>query len=666
MKLKKTSLSAICIAIATMIVAFGCSTLPEKVPGDGTGGNDGDTTAPTLTINSPANDIIINSNNYTVSGTASDAVGLKAIYIKIGNGAFVSLGKTSPWSTNCPLVEGENTISAYAEDDAENVSATNTRVITMKTGAPVISFTSPATSPFLTKVSNITISTVINTTNAVNYVVITNISIATNGGVYSTLTNGGSNYIVCSTNNFALVEGTNTISILADANNGKSSTNSIIVIYDGVAPIVSVNPSNNISTNTSFTATLSVNEDYGYYSTNGSTFVQFTTIGINIDISANTELQYYGEDIFGNKSPTKNIYYYIISGSEEIYVSTSGDDGDDGLSPANAVLSIQKGVELAKSHSYSLVLVEAGVYVQGAGLSNTVAGNNNAGVNIDNADNIYLLGGLNSGFTAKTGYSELDGSGTPKNTYIIYVQNTANITINGFVMRDAVNGVRFNSDVVDSHIQNCVISNHSRGINLIGNSNTINATISGNTTPGNGGGVYVSGSYNTISGIVEGNWAQGGNGGGVCVSGSYNTIDATISGNLGFNFGSGVSISGSYNTISGTVEDNNGGGWYGGGVSISGSYNTITGTVSGNSVIDEGGGVCISGSYNTISGTVSGNSAPYGGGVHIYSGSLSNTISGTISGNAANGVNNAGSAYWTGDWGSGNSPNNWAGNAPLP
>lgn len=381
---------------------------------------------------------------------------------------------------------------------------------------------------------------------------------------------------------------------------------------DTNTPAVTVLPSGNITTNKSFVLMISVDENYGYWSTNFVAFVQFST-GTDVILNNTgsiTNLRVYGEDISNNVSTT-NVSIYIFNWSAGIYVSTSGDDANDGLSPANAVLTIQDAILLATNAGRLNVYVETGIYIQGAGLSNTVVGNNYAGVNIINANNINLIGGWDGGFMAQTGYSELDGIGvSATNKHIIWAENTTNLTIDGFVIRGG------NADTSNPH-------NYGGGI-LITNvlhSLIINCTISNNN-------------------------ADAGGGGGIMLYYSdYDIINATVSDNSAF-YGGGIYALGLSNTISRTILNNTTpAGGYGGGVYIHAvsSNNTISGTILDNTAMN-GGGVYNGGKYTIISGTISGNTvSAFGGGVH-----------------------NNGSAYWTGDWGSGNTPQNWSGTAALP
>lgn len=296
-----------------------------------TGG--GDTTPPSVLIQSPSSNITINSNHYTVSGTADDANGLNAVYFKLNTGAFVSLGTAPLWWSNCLLVEGANTIYVYAEDKADNISTAKSVTITVDTGSPIITFTLPVNF-FATNGTPIAVSGVATVTNTPDVYNITDIEASVNSGAYVSITNGGSNVVVWSTS-MDLTNGTNSIVIRASADNGKNSTSSpLYVIYDTNTPTVLINPAGNITTNEIFTVTLSVDENYGYWSTNFANFVQFTTAGTSVMIGYDTtNLRYYGIDILGNTSATQNVVYTFpplitIDGTKEAIWDTAASFSD--------------------------------------------------------------------------------------------------------------------------------------------------------------------------------------------------------------------------------------------------------------------------------------------------------------------------------------------------
>jgi hypothetical protein len=81
---------------------------------------------------------------------------------------------------------------------------------------------------------------------------------------------------------------------------------------DTTAPLVSGAPASG-SFAAPFTINLGVDENYGYYSTNGISWHQFSPItGAAIYVGDTTSLSVYGQDVLGNNSGT-NTYLYTYS-----------------------------------------------------------------------------------------------------------------------------------------------------------------------------------------------------------------------------------------------------------------------------------------------------------------------------------------------------------------
>lgn len=96
------------------------------------------TSAPTLNVTSPTDNLLTNSNKVTVAGTAaagSDAVTLTEVTI---NGEPAEVGEGGAFSEEIILTEGENTITIIAKDSLGKTT-TVTRHVTVDTKAPIIS-----------------------------------------------------------------------------------------------------------------------------------------------------------------------------------------------------------------------------------------------------------------------------------------------------------------------------------------------------------------------------------------------------------------------------------------------------------------------------------------------------------------------------------------------
>ena len=100
-----------------------------------------DTVPPSLSVDSPANNLITNNASIVVSGIATDITSNPVtVGVRLNNGTMqnASVGTNGTFSTNLTLAEGTNTIVVTATDAAGKTSSV-TRVVTLDTQAPVIS-----------------------------------------------------------------------------------------------------------------------------------------------------------------------------------------------------------------------------------------------------------------------------------------------------------------------------------------------------------------------------------------------------------------------------------------------------------------------------------------------------------------------------------------------
>ncbi len=93
-----------------------------------------DTVAPTLTVLSPADNLITNVNTVTVSGTTVDAQGSE-ITLTV-NDETVTVADDGTFTTTVSLTEGENTITIVSTDEGGKAT-TVTRTVSLDTVAPV-------------------------------------------------------------------------------------------------------------------------------------------------------------------------------------------------------------------------------------------------------------------------------------------------------------------------------------------------------------------------------------------------------------------------------------------------------------------------------------------------------------------------------------------------
>lgn len=115
-----------------------------------------DTTLPTVTITSPNDGVTLTSTLVTVTGTASDNVGVQKVQVsRDAINWVVSTGSTS-WSATLTLIEGQNTIYARATDTSGNAAVVTISVMVRSPGpspdtiVPMVAITSPRDGDTLT------------------------------------------------------------------------------------------------------------------------------------------------------------------------------------------------------------------------------------------------------------------------------------------------------------------------------------------------------------------------------------------------------------------------------------------------------------------------------------------------------------------------------------
>jgi len=80
---------------------------------------------PQVVIVSPGWDQRINQKAWTVTGTATDDVEVAAVQVQLNDGPWLPASGLTNWTAQVTLIEGANTISAYALDNRGQASATN-------------------------------------------------------------------------------------------------------------------------------------------------------------------------------------------------------------------------------------------------------------------------------------------------------------------------------------------------------------------------------------------------------------------------------------------------------------------------------------------------------------------------------------------------------------
>jgi len=174
-----------------------------------------DTTLPALTISSLANGAYTNKVTLNISGNASDEGGIKSVTV---NDQAVSVNADGSFSYALTLVEGVNTITTIATDNAGNQQV-DTRTVTFDLNAPVLAVSAPADNSTTTQ-SFITVTGTISETSTV--------SISVNGGSPQSAAITGNTYSAT----VNLVAGINTIDITATDQAGNTTSAKRTVTYD--------------------------------------------------------------------------------------------------------------------------------------------------------------------------------------------------------------------------------------------------------------------------------------------------------------------------------------------------------------------------------------------------------------------------------------------------
>ncbi len=193
------------------------------------------TIVPVLVIASPTDNLITKDTAITVWGTVTDSTGVTVTV----NGINVPVNPDT-FKTTVNLVEGLNTITIAATDGAGN-STTATRAVRRETTAPTITISSPQDS-MVTNQSAIQISGTVSDSTSVTLTV-NGQNVSVSNGSFSTTVN--------------LVEGNNTVIIVATDAAGNSTTITRTVRLYAVSPVITFQSPQNSATINDSTVTVS-------------------------------------------------------------------------------------------------------------------------------------------------------------------------------------------------------------------------------------------------------------------------------------------------------------------------------------------------------------------------------------------------------------------------
>jgi len=189
-----------------------------------------DTQSPIVNIQLPNDSTITNQQTVEIRGTAIDST---TVTLTI-NGIAVSLGTGGEFSYQLPVAEGMNSVALVATDAAGNEKR-ETIHVRRDTQSPVINLTSPADS-LVTSLQSVAISGTVLDSTAVSVTINGNNVPVGVGGVFSY--------------QLSVVEGLNTMTVVATDAAGNQTTVSRLVTRDSQSPVVNLtSPVDSLITN---------------------------------------------------------------------------------------------------------------------------------------------------------------------------------------------------------------------------------------------------------------------------------------------------------------------------------------------------------------------------------------------------------------------------------
>jgi hypothetical protein len=223
-----------------------------------------DTTPPTLSITSHTNGQTVTTSSITLSGTATDSGtgnhGVQSVTVNGGaaTGGTASGSNTASWSRSVTLASGANTITVVATDgvgNARTASITINRAASADTAAPTVSITSHANGAAVEGTSiNLSGTATDNGTGGSGITSVTVNGLAATGGTATG--NNTANW----TRSVPIVNGTNTMTVVARDGAGNTRTVSIVVTKGTVTAVltaVSVTPASGSGASQTFSAVFS-------------------------------------------------------------------------------------------------------------------------------------------------------------------------------------------------------------------------------------------------------------------------------------------------------------------------------------------------------------------------------------------------------------------------
>lgn len=201
------------------------STGPRQMDLTAAGTSTGDSTPPDITITSPLSNDTVSTADVTVSGTASDNVGITSVETKLGSGDWEQASGADPWSASITLYLGSNTIYARATDTTGLVTETsvivNYAISTGDVSPPEISIVSPSNDAAFST-ADVTISGTASDNNGID-----NVKVKVGSGDWEQASGTDS-----WSKTITLIPGPNTIYAIAADRSGLTTDTFITLVYN--------------------------------------------------------------------------------------------------------------------------------------------------------------------------------------------------------------------------------------------------------------------------------------------------------------------------------------------------------------------------------------------------------------------------------------------------
>ena len=228
--------------------------------------------------------------------------------------------------------------------------------------------------------------------------------------------------------------------------------------------------------------------------------------------------------------------FHTVHAESFWYVTPTGDDSNDCMSPLTACGTINGAIALAGDGD--TINVSVGSY--------TGSGNEVVLIN----KNVVLSGGWDPTFVDQSGTSTVDGESSRRGITVSIGGVTA--TVIRFVVQNGVRGIGPGGGGIQNNgiltLNNCTIQDNSgAGIQNTNNLVVNESTISGNSNDAGGGGISSIGALTLNNSTVSGNMTTS-EGGGILSAGPFVTLtlnNSTISANLAAFRGGGIANQGS-------------------------------------------------------------------------------------------------------------------------